>query len=235
MSYSNMYPVTQALTLLTHAMSEVQKDVTALQHSVQVLQVQSKVPSAAAPPPLPLPLPPPAPSIDTQALRSIIETGLRSSIRTSLQSDIQQGVRDERQLTESSLTIRYDAMVARIVKDHMGTALAELRAVIEDTIAKHRDRVIPVSPVSPLSPVSPVSPVGSVAVLTRPLASLVPTPAAAVAKKRTAASRVVPHAVKATSLATLAEDLCVNASVNAVDAGNVSKSGVDAIVVNPEL
>lgn len=71
---------------------------------------------------------------EAQAIRGTIENGLRGSIRAALQSDLQQGLKDERQLTESSLMIRYDAMVCRLVKDHVSKAVSELRVIIEDAV-----------------------------------------------------------------------------------------------------
>lgn len=162
---TNLYPVTQGLALVTHALTDVRNDVATLQQSVEGVQgaqarmhtqlqaqAQTQTHAQQAQVGSPVPAQPHQPSIDVQALKSTIEQGLRSSIRASLQSDIQQGVRDERQLTESSLTIRYDAMVARIVKDHVTAALSDMRLVIEETLSKTA-LPVPVTPVTP-SPVA---------------------------------------------------------------------------------
>lgn len=74
-------------------------------------------------------------NIDIPVLRASIEAGLRAPLRSSLLAELQHGMKEERQLTESALMIRYDAMVSRMVRDHLVSAVDQLRAVIDDAIS----------------------------------------------------------------------------------------------------
>lgn len=135
----NNYQVSHALTWVSAGLVQLRNDL-----DVLTLQVKNGASSVApansilAPNPSLVSVPVPAvvacQPIDIQSLRTSIEQGLRASIRASLITDTQQSLREERQLTESSLMIRYDAMVCRIVKDHMATAISELRLIVDDSV-----------------------------------------------------------------------------------------------------
>lgn len=140
----NSYQVANTLTWMGNSLSDLRIELDILKNKVNsgAATTPPIVPAAAVLLPVPAPVSVPvsvpiaaiSPALDVQALRTSIEVGLRTSIRAALHSDIQQGLKDERQLTESSLMIRYDAMVSRMVKDRMLTAVAELRGVVEDSI-----------------------------------------------------------------------------------------------------
>lgn len=64
--------------------------------------------------------------------RAKLEQTLKQSIMSALQTEILAMIKNERQLSESSLMIKYDGMVTRLVKDRMKTAVEEMRIVFDD-------------------------------------------------------------------------------------------------------
>lgn len=132
-----MYQLSQALSCVHAGMHGMQKDIYDLQTLVKDVDRQT----ATGYPPM---APPPAVAVATdfaeltrivklevETSRRVSESGMRDSLRSSLLNDI----KAERLLTESALSIRYDAMVSRMVKDHLDTAVGDLRRVVDETMS----------------------------------------------------------------------------------------------------
>lgn len=189
------YAITHAINCLTSGMTDMRRDLIELDMQVRSLRASS----FSFPAPVSLPVPPPVstapappPAIDLHSIRASIEPGLRISLRTALHADIQQGLKDDRQLTESALMIRYDAMVCKIVRDQMTVAVAELRALLEE--APVLPQSVPPTLAPPPPPLAPPPPL------------LAPPPPVPERRKRSVARVIKPPVV----VKEMIEDLLVS-------------------------
>lgn len=149
--YGPNVAMSQAVHWIKTELAEVRRDVTMLKQRVDTPQdaALSVLPviqrshkqlpmPLLAPSPLPLPVHSVAPAreaVDIHALRMSIELGLKANVRATMLTDLKQGMKEERNLIESSLMIRYDSMVSRMVGEQMSSVMDQMRVFVEDTIA----------------------------------------------------------------------------------------------------
>lgn len=146
--YGPNVAMSQAVHWIKTELAEVRRDVTMLKQRVDTPQdaVLPMIQRSHKPLPMPLlaPLPlslpvhsvaPAREAVDIHALRMSIELGLKANVRATMLTDLKQGMKEERNLIESSLMIRYDSMVSRMVGEQMSSVMDQMRVFVEDTIA----------------------------------------------------------------------------------------------------